>query len=285
MTDPISDPAAEPAPRLGSPPPSTAGEALSRRSSLQNSRPRKKVAIAGAGNVGRSIAAELIENGHTVLLIEREPKALKPKTVVGAQWCHGDACEVAVLEQAELEQYDVVVAATGDDKVNLVVSLLAKTEFGVRRVVARVNHPKNEWMYNESWGVDVAVSTPRMLTALVEEAVSVGDLVRLMSFMQGEASLVEVTLTEDSALAGRRLDEVSLPPDTALVAILREGRVVLPVPEATLEGGDEVLAVATTPQVEVELAHALGGTVASGSAAAIDHRTGGADFFAPEETL
>ncbi len=101
------------------------------------------------------------------------------------------------LEEARLQEYDVVVAATGDDKVNLVVSLLAKTEFGVRRVVARVNHPKNEWLYNESWGVDVAVSTPRMLTALVEEAVSVGDLVRLMSFMQGEASLVEVTLADD----------------------------------------------------------------------------------------
>ena len=154
--------------------------------------------------------------------------------------------------------YDVVVAATGDDKVNLVVSLLAKTEFGVRRVVARVNHPKNEWLYNQSWGVDVAVSTPRMLTALVEEAVSVGDLVRLMSFMQGEASLVEVTLADDSPLAGQRIDEIALPPDTALVAILREGRVVLPVPEATLEGGDEILAVATTPQVELELAAVLG---------------------------
>ena len=98
------------------------------------------------------------------------------------------------------------MAATGDDKVNLVVSLLAKTEFGVRRVVARINHPKNEWLFTESWGVDVAVSTPRMLTALVEEAVSVGDLVRLMSFMQGEASLVEVTLDAESPLAGRPIE-------------------------------------------------------------------------------
>jgi len=152
----------------------------------------------------------------------------------------------------------VKYSATLDNSVNLVVSLLAKTEFGVRRVVARVNHPKNEWLYNESWGVDVAVSAPRMLTALVEEAVSVGDLVRLMSFMQGEASLVEVPLADDSPLAGLRIDEVALPPDTALVTILRDGRVVLPAPEATLEAGDEVLAVATTPEVEAELARVLG---------------------------
>ncbi len=248
-----------------------------RQSTLQQSRPRKRVAIAGAGNVGRSIALELIENGHDVLLIEREPRALKQKTAPGATWFHGDACEVAVLEEARLQEYDVVVAATGDDKVNLVVSLLAKTEFGVRRVVARVNHPKNEWLYNESWGVDVAVSTPRMLTALVEEAVSVGDLVRLMSFMQGEASLVEVTLADDSGLAGRRIDEVDLPPDTALVAILRQGRVVLPAPEATLEGGDEILAVATTPQVEVELARALGGGPINESVTAVESTSAAGD--------
>src|SRR3978361_1935220 len=157
---------------------------------LKQSRPRKRVAIAGAGNVGRSIALELLENGHAVLLIERAMGALKARSVPDAAWVHGDACEVAVLEEARLQDYDVVVAATGDDKVNLVVSLLAKTEFGVRRVVARVNHPKNEWLYNQSWGVDVAVSTPRMLTALVEEAVSVGDLVRLMSVMHGTGARV-----------------------------------------------------------------------------------------------
>src|SRR6185312_10160979 len=194
---------------------------------------RRRIAIAGAGNVGRSIANELIEHGHEVLIIEREARAIKQATVPEARWIHADACEVAALEQAQLQDCDVVVAATGDDKVNLVLSLLAKTEFGVPRVVARINHPKNEWLFTESWGVDVAVSTPRMLTALVEEAVSVGDLVRLMSFMQGEASLVEVTLADDSPLAGLRIDEVALPPDTALVTILRNGRGVLPAPEAT----------------------------------------------------
>ena len=224
---------------------------------------RRRIAIAGAGNVGRSIANELIEHGHEVLIIEREARAIKQSTVPDARWIYADACEVATLEQAQLQDCDVVVAATGDDKVNLVISLLAKTEFGVPRVVARINHPKNEWLFTESWGVDVAVSTPRMLTALVEEAVSVGDLVRLMRFMQGEASLVELTLDAESSLVGRRIGDVSLPANSALVAILREGRVVLPTADGTLEAGDEVLAVATTADVEGQLAALLGGTAES----------------------
>src|SRR6476660_9673113 len=176
-----------------------------------------RVAIAGAGNVGRSIAAELLGNGHEVLLIEREPRALKVDTVPGAEWLLADACELDTLIEARIQSCDVVVAATGDDKVNLVVSLLAKTEFGVPRVVARINHPKNEWLFNESWGVDVAVSTPRLLSALVEEAVTVGDLVRLMSFRQGEANLVELTLPPDAPLVGQRVGAVGWPGDTALV--------------------------------------------------------------------
>ena len=113
-----------------------------------------------------------------MLLIDQEPEAIKVAAVPDAEWLLADACEITTLEEAGLADCDVVVAATGDDKVNLVVSLLAKTEFGVPRTVARVNNPKNEWMFDEAWGVDVAVSTPRLMTALVEEAVSVGDLVR-----------------------------------------------------------------------------------------------------------
>src|SRR5918997_966468 len=127
-----------------------------------------RVAIAGAGNVGRSIALELLGNGHEVLLVEREPRAMKVDTVPSAEWLLADACELETLVQAGIQTCNVVVAATGDDKVNLVVSLLAKTEFGVDRVVARVNHPKNEWLFNESWGVDVSVSSPRLLAAALE---------------------------------------------------------------------------------------------------------------------
>ena len=217
-----------------------------------------RVAIAGAGNVGRSIALELLGNGHQVLLVEREPRAMKVDTVPGAEWLLADACELETLVQAGIQTCDVVVAATGDDKVNLVVSLLAKTEFGVDRVVARVNHPKNEWLFNESWGVDVSVSSPRLLAAVVEEAVSVGDLVRLLTFRKGGANLVELTLADDAPLVGKLIGAVPWPDDSALVAVLREGRVVLPTPDAALEGGDELLLVATS-EVEAELNALLGG--------------------------
>jgi len=217
-----------------------------------------RVAIAGAGNVGRSIAGELLGNGHQVLLIERESRAMKTQSVPQADWLQADACELDSLVQARLHECDVVVAATGDDKANLVVALLAKTEFGVDRVVARVNHPKNEWLFNESWGVDVAVSSPRLLAAVVEEAVAVGDLVRLLTFRQGQANLVELTLAQDAPIVGQTVGSVEWPLDAALVAILRDGRVLVPAPEAALEGGDELLLVATA-EVEAELRGLLSG--------------------------
>jgi trk system potassium uptake protein TrkA len=216
-----------------------------------------RIAIAGAGAVGRSIAHELIEGRHQVMLIERESEQYEPQTVEEADWVLGDACEVSTLEDSGIELCDVVIAATGDDKVNLVVSLLAKTEFAVRRVVARVNDPANEWLFTEAWGVDVAVSTPRMLAAMVEEAVSVGDLVRLMTFRQGQANLVELTLPPETPLAGKPVSDLRLPRDAALVTILRGERVIVPQPEDPLEAGDELLFVAAA-EVEPEVREALG---------------------------
>jgi trk system potassium uptake protein TrkA len=211
-----------------------------------------RVAIAGAGNVGRSIATELLGNGHDVLLIDKDPKAIKASSVPDAEWLLQDACELTALEEAGLERCDVMIAATGDDKVNLVVSLLARTEFGVPRTVARVNHPKNEWLFTESWGVDVAVSTPRIMSALVEEAVSVGDLVRLFTFRQGEANLVELTLPDDSPIVGTRVGDAPWPVDTTLVAVIRDGHVHAPRPDLPLEAHDELLLVAV-PESEPAL--------------------------------
>lgn len=204
-----------------------------------------RVAIAGAGNVGRSIARELLINGHQVLLIDKDPKAMKMESVPDADWLLADACEIISLDNAKLEMCNVLVAATGDDKVNLVVSFLAKTEYGVPRVVARVNHPKNEWLFNGSWGVDVSVSTPRMLSALVEEAVSVGDVVKLFSLSEGDASLVEITLPEESPCIGKQVNEVELPEECALAAILRDGRIIAPAPTDAFAAGDELIFVAT----------------------------------------
>ena len=209
-----------------------------------------RVAIAGAGAVGRSIAKELLENGHEVLLIDKSPRAIKVYRVPGAEWLLADACEISSLDDASLERCNVVIAATGDDKANLVISLLAKTEYGVPRVVARVNNPKNEWLFNEAWGVDVAVSTPRLMSALVEEAVSVGDLVRLLRFSHGDANLVELTLPPEAALVGTRVGDVEWPEDTTLVTIIRGTRVLTPNKDDVLEAGDELLFVAAQAREE-----------------------------------
>jgi len=220
-----------------------------------------RVAIAGAGGVGRSIAKELIGGGHQVMLIDRDPTKVDSSKVPEAEWVLADAAELASLEEARMQDCDVVVSATGDDKVNLVVSLLAKTEFAVRRVVARINHPDNEWLFTEAWGVDVAVSTPRVLAALVEEAVSVGDVVRLLTFRQGQANLAEITLPADAPVVGHSVRDVALPRDAALVTILRGDRVIVPSPDEPLEGGDELLFVATQ-DVESQLRRLLCGPTA-----------------------
>jgi trk system potassium uptake protein len=146
---------------------------------------------------------------------------------------------------AGLAHADVVVAATGDDEDNLVISLLAKQEFAVPRVVARVNNPKNHALFTEAWGVDVAVSTPHILRSLVEEAVTVGSMVRVMQFEQGHVSLHAVTLAEGSPSVGRTLRDLALPVDAAAVAVVREGHVVVPREETVFAGGDEVLVVAS----------------------------------------
>jgi len=215
-----------------------------------------RIAIAGAGSVGRSIARELLEHGHEVLLIERSAAAIKVDSVPRAEWLLADACEISSLEEAGLDHCDVVVAATGDDKANLVVSLLAKTEYGVPRTIARVSNPKNEWMFDEAWGVDVAVSMPRLMTALVEEAVTVGDLVRIFTFQQSNTDMLEVTLPASSPVVGRRVGDVDWPEDTALVAIIREGRPLVPSQDDPLEASDELLVVAA-PQEGEALARLL----------------------------
>ena len=203
-----------------------------------------RVVIAGAGSVGRSIANELLLSGHEVMLVDRSPSAMRVASVAEAEWLLADACELSSLEEAGVEECDVVVAATGDDKVNLVVSFLSKTEFGVPRTVARVNNPKNEWMFDEAWGVDVAVSTPRIMTAMVEEAVAVGDLVKIFTFHQSGAEILEVTLPTDSPMAGIRVGQVVWPRDTVLAAIVRSAQPIAPSPDDTLEAGDELLIVA-----------------------------------------
>lgn len=205
-----------------------------------------KIAIAGAGQVGRFMAKDLHRLGHSVILIDQDGRLISHyRDRIDVTWVQADATEPLTLKEAGLGDCDVMVAATGDDKVNLVSSLLAKQEFGIRRVVARVNHPNNEWLFNESWGVDESVSTPHLLTSLVEEAVVVGDMVTLLRLEHGKVLLVEVTLAEGSPAVGRVVGDLELPRDAVITAIIRGGHVVVPRYETPLMVGDEILALAT----------------------------------------
>ena len=226
-----------------------------------------RVVISGAGAVGRHLAGDLAKRGHSVTLIEQNPDVLETAKEWAPDVDHqiGDACEPWVLEKVQMNTADVVVAATGDDEDNLVTSLLAKQEFGVPRVLARVNHPSNEWLFTEQWGVDAAVSPPHILTAMVEEEVTVGDLVRLLPLERGGISIVELTIPPDSPTAGRPLYELRLPPDCAIVAIIRGGHVVIPQPETVMADGDEVIAL-TVPDAESEVRSILVGESATPSA-------------------
>lgn len=219
-----------------------------------------RVVIAGGGSVGTSIANDLCEAGHEVLVIESDIERVERlQEAMSCSFFAGDACEVSTLDAAGTGEADVVVGATGDDEDNLVVALLSKQEFAVPRVIARINHPKNRWLFNETWGVDVSVSTPHLMTALVEEAVSVGTLVRLLHFAEGSAGLVEVTLADDSPAAGQQVSALGIPRDASIVTVVRERRVVVPRGDTTLEVGDEVIALVTQDSEEPMRAILVGG--------------------------
>ncbi|MGH8981760.1 MAG: potassium channel family protein [Acidimicrobiales bacterium] len=220
-----------------------------------------KVAIAGAGSVGTSIAGELAANDHEVLVLEQDLDlvARRQEELPQVTWIAADACEVSSLDAAGLASVDVVVAVTGDDEDNLVISLLAKQEFAVPRVIARVNNFKNQWLFNENWGVDVPVSTPQLITSLVEEAVSVGSLVRLLQFEGGSAHLVEVTLAEESPAVGVSIAELDIPRDATVVAVVRSDRVVVPRGATVLQSGDEVLVLVTAEAEPTVQALLIGG--------------------------
>ena len=200
-----------------------------------------KIVIAGAGSVGRAVALELLDHGHEVTLIDKKPDQLRVASVADAEWVLADACSPEALSEAGLREADVVLAATGDDKANLVISLLAKTEFAIPRIVARLNNPKNEWLFNASWGVDVPVSTPRIMTALVEEAISVGTPVKLFAFNSAQAAMYAFVLPENSPIIGKSIADVAFPPRVVLSAIFRDGEPFAPQADDQYESGDELV--------------------------------------------
>ena len=221
-----------------------------------------KVLIAGAGNVGRHLAAILVKSGHEVTLVEEDASRLeRARQESSATVVAGDATEPSLLERNAIRSTDVVVAATGDDEDNLVIASLAKFEFGVPRVVARVKNAANAWLYEPDMGVDTLVSAPHTIAQLIEEQVAVGDVVQLLELGGGNAALLEVTLPDHSPAVGHLVRDVAWPADCVLAAVLRESRVLAPPSETVLVAGDRLLCV--TDVAQIDALHRLLGTLPS----------------------
>lgn len=203
-----------------------------------------KVLIAGAGRFGTQIAQVLSAARNDVTLVEHdEDRIAEIEGLPSVHLVAGDACEPVLLERAGALSCDLVVAATGRDEDNLVISLLAKRRFGVARVAARVNDEENTWLFDGRWGVDVAVPAATPLISLIEEATGATDTVALLRLSRAGVGVIETAITEDSRAAGHPLGEITLPAGTVVATVVRDGRPTVPSPEVTLLPGDELLLV------------------------------------------
>ncbi|HEU4421320.1 MAG TPA: TrkA family potassium uptake protein [Pilimelia sp.] len=207
--------------------------------------------IAGAGRFGAQVAEALSALGHDVTLIETDDdRVVELGGRTNASILPGDACEPAVLEEAGVLRADMLVAATGDDEDNLVISLLAKRQFAVPRVAARINDPENGWLFDQRWGVDVAIPAAAPLISLIEEATDTTDTVALMRLSKAGVNVIETAITSASRAAGRTLGEIPLPPGTVVATAVRGGRPIVPDAGFRLRPGDELLVVSETARAE-----------------------------------
>jgi trk system potassium uptake protein len=207
-----------------------------------------KVVVAGGGTLGRRVTKYVSEK-HTVTLIEKDPARYQAMSEAFAGWEEvtvllGDIDEPGVLLDAGVDRADVFVAATGDDEDNLVGCLLAKNEFKVKRVIGTVRNPRNRWLYNRSWGVDVAIDAAQIVTRIIEEEATLTDLVRLLDLREGEVTLSAMTATEGGKLAGRTFDDLGVPEGCFPVALLRGTDLVMPGPDVRIQVGDALLILA-----------------------------------------
>jgi len=206
-----------------------------------------RTVIAGAGVLGQEMARALCIGGNEVTLVDVDDELVdRLKGHLKAQVLHGDACDPNVLEEAGALKADVMVATTGDDEDNLVISLLAKRQFDVPRVVARINYPENGWLFNERWGVDVAVSASATLLSLVQEATGSAETVDLIHLSTAGVRMIETTLAATSTAVGKTLAEISLPAGTVVATVIRGGQPHVPGGPFQLEAGDEVLVISET---------------------------------------
>jgi trk system potassium uptake protein len=202
-----------------------------------------RAVIAGAGVLGQEMARALVPSNEVTLVDIDDQLVDQLKGHLRAQVLWGDACDPAVLEEAGALKADVLVATTGDDEDNLVISLLAKRHFDVPRVVARNNYPENRWLFSERWGVDVAVSASATLLSLIQEATGSSETVDLLQLGTAGVRMIETTIKGNSAAVGQTLAEISLPPRTVVATVIRDGEPNVPGGSFSLQAGDEVILV------------------------------------------
>lgn len=203
------------------------------------------VIIVGGGNTGSTLAKMLLDLHHTVRVIDERPALLDklskelPKDVI----ISGDGSSPTVLEQAGIQKAQVLAAVTGSDETNLVITSLARFEFNVPRIIARINNPKNTWLYTKDMGVDVALNQAEILAHLVAEEMSLGDMFTLLKLKKGEYSLVEEKVFPTSKACGKSIMSIPLPVECNIVAVLRNNDLILPNGKTVLEAYDEVIAL------------------------------------------
>ncbi len=217
------------------------------------------VIIVGGGKTGSQLASQLISGGHQVKLIEDRPAVLLrlrqelPDEVIFA----GDGSSPSILEGAGIERAQVLAAVTGEDEDNLVITTLARFEFGVPRVIARVNNPKNTWLFTPEMGVDVALCQSDILAKLIAEEMSLGDMMTLLKLRKGEYSIVEEKVHPKAVVVGKLLRDIVLPPQCVFVAVIRKGQLIVPKGNTELAPVDEIIALVHASQA-AKLAELLG---------------------------
>lgn len=204
------------------------------------------VIVAGGGKIGSYLASLLLHEGHRVRVIEPRPDVLARLREEIPDECilPGDGTDPGLLEAAGIKQAQVLAAVTGEDEANLVITTLGRFEFNVPRIIARVNNPKNAWVFTPEMGVDVALNQADILARLIAEEMSLGDMMTLLKLRKGEYSLIEEKVHPDSLAAGRAIRELNLPAESTLVAVLRKGQLIVPHGDTVLQTADEVLAIA-----------------------------------------
>lgn len=217
-----------------------------------------KVIIIGGGQVGSYLATLLQKESNDITIIENRNKKydMVRTEQPNARIVMGNGSDPKVLEEAGIENADVVAAVTGEDETNLVVSTLARMEYGVNRVVARVNNPKNAWLYTPQMGVDIALNQAELIARLVQEEVSVGDLITLMEIDRGNFTVVEKVVNENLNIIGKRVGELELPEDSLVAVIIRDGKIIDPTVDKVIATGDKVIIVCQTDLVD-ELSYVL----------------------------